>query len=368
MMEKNLSGNLELDAAAKIIGTYGTDSQHGLSLHPDNSYFFGKSVPGVVPYTLAGKRAMSQGDPAGRPEDIPRLTDEYIAFCRSKGYRPVFNSVSHEMAGLLKTRGFSVLKYGEEAILELESYSLSGGKKGALRRNVAKLDRAGVTSEEYCPQAGRDQSLEGEIAKLEEQWFADKKLKLTYSVGDLQFDMPYGRRYFISRDADGNLLTVLSFLPYKSGKGYCVDVMYRELDGPTGEMEHAIISAAMKMKEEGVEEVSLNIAPLAGIDVTKPDTDRIEELMHVIYNNMDFGYDFKNLYRFKSKFDPTVWKERYLVYDRRISPVRLATSITQTKGVADPGLYRRYKKFFVSYILFPKRYKEQEESGTRLLK
>ncbi|MCD7743691.1 MAG: phosphatidylglycerol lysyltransferase domain-containing protein [Lachnospiraceae bacterium] len=367
-MEKRVSENPGQAAAAEIIEKYGTDSQHGLSLSPDSSYFFGKSVPGVVPYTLAGKRAMSQGDPAGRTEDIPQLTDEYIAFCRNNGYRPVFNSVSLETARFLENRGFSVLKYGEEAILELGSYSLSGGKKGALRRNVAKLDRAGVTAEEYCPQAGRDQSLEQEIAALEEQWFADKKLKLTYSVGDLQFDMPYGRRYFLSRDADGKLLTVLSFLPYKSGKGYCVDVMYRKLDGPTGEMEHAIISAAMKMKEEGVEEVSLNIAPLAGIDVTKPDTDRIEELMHAIYNNMDFGYDFKNLYRFKSKFDPTVWKERYLVYDRRISPVRLATSITRTKGVADPSLYRKYRKFFVSYILFPKRYKEQEESEKRLLK
>ncbi|MCD8073881.1 MAG: phosphatidylglycerol lysyltransferase domain-containing protein [Lachnospiraceae bacterium] len=362
MIEKDLSGNLEQVAAAQIIGKYGTDSQHGLSLCPNYSYFFGKAVSGVIPYTLAGKRAMSQGDPACRQEEIQKLTDEYIAFCRRNGYRPVFNSVSLEMARLLETRGFSVLKYGEEAILELESYSLSGGKKGALRRNVAKLDRAGVISEEYCPQAGRDWSLEKEIAALEEQWFADKKLKLTYSVGDLQFDMPYGRRYFISRDAAGDLLTVLSFLPYKSGKGYCVDVMYRKLDGPTGEMEHAIISAAMKMKEDGVEEVSLNIAPLAGIDVTKPDTGRIEELMYVIYNNMDFGYDFKNLYRFKSKFDPSVWRERYLVYDRKISPVRLATSITRTKGVADPRLYMRYKKFFVSYILFPGRYREQGES------
>ncbi|MCD7955613.1 MAG: phosphatidylglycerol lysyltransferase domain-containing protein [Lachnospiraceae bacterium] len=351
----------DVGRAAQIIRAFGDDSQHCLTLNPGNSYFFGSGVCGVIAYTLTGKNAMSQGNPACRFEDMAWLTDEYIAFCKSRGYRPVFNSVSAEMADLLAERNFSVLKYGEEAILNLESYTLAGGKKGTLRRNVAKLDRAGVYLEEYRPEERRNPVLEEEIAKLEEQWFADKKLKLTYSVGDLQFEKPYGRRYFITRDAEATLLTVLSFLPYKEGKGYCVDVMYRKLDGPTGAMEHAIISAAMKMKDDGVKEISLNIAPLAGIDVTDPDTDRLQELLHVIYNQMDFGYDFKNLYRFKSKFDPTAWKERYLVYDKKVSPVRLATSITRTKGAVDVGLYMRYKRFFVSWLLFPNRYREQGE-------
>ncbi|MCD7863799.1 MAG: DUF2156 domain-containing protein [Lachnospiraceae bacterium] len=351
----------EMNRAAQIICAVGDDSQHGLSLNSESQYFFTRDVRGVLPYTLVGKHAMSQGDPACEPGDRERLIEEYLAFCKKQGYRPIFNSVSDEMADVLKSRGFRVLRYGEEAVLTLKSYSLAGGKKGALRRNVAKLNRAGIVSIEYCPQTFRDMALEKEISALEEQWFADKQLKLTYSVGDLQFDRPYGRRYFITRDARGELLTVLSFLPYRRKKGYCVDVMYRKLDGPTGAMEHAIISAAVKMKEEGVEEVSLNIAPLAGIDVTKPDTVRVEKLMYEIFTNMDFGYDFKNLYRFKSKFDPSVWKPRYLVYDRRIPLVRLATSITNAKGAADPALYRKYKKFFISLLLSPERYREPEK-------
>lgn len=115
------------------------------------------------------------------------------------------------------------------------------------------------------------------------------------------------------------------------------------------------------MKAEGAEEVSLNIAPLAGIDVTKPDTNRAEKLMHEIFCHMDFGYDFKNLYRFKSKFDPSVWKPRYLVYDRRIPLAGLATSIANTKGAADISLYRQYKRFFLSLFLFPRRYREPQD-------
>ncbi|MCD8108681.1 MAG: DUF2156 domain-containing protein [Clostridiales bacterium] len=358
MSEKTQSD--ELNRAYQIIRAFGDDSQHCLCLNTENRYFFGAENRGVIPYALSRRKAMSQGDPACRPEDTGRLLDEYIAFCRQNGYRPVFNSVSAKAAELLQTKGFRVSKYGEEAILDLESYSLSGGKKGALRRNTAKLNRAGVMLEEYRPEEVRDIYLEREMAELEEQWFAGKRLKLTYSVGDLHFEEPYGRRYFLTRDADGEMQTVLSFLPYHRGRGYCVDVMYRRPDGLTGAMEHAIISAAMKMKEDGVEEVSLNIAPLAGIDTSKPDTNRVERLMYAIFQNMDFGYDFKNLYRFKSKFGPTTWKVRYLVYDRRIPLVSLALSITNTKGVRNIRFYLRYARFFASLFLYPERYRKHQ--------
>lgn len=361
--EIDMSENSRPDAltqAYRIIRRYGDDSQHCLCLNNENRFFFGTKVCGVIPYTLSRGKIMSQGDPACRQENIDQLLDEYLDFCGQNGYRPVFNSVSASIAGLLRQKGIRVLKYGEEAILDLENYSLSGGKKGALRRNTAKLNRAGVTLEEYRPEETRDIPLEREIAALEEQWFAGKKLKLTYSIGDLHFEEPYGRRYFITRDSESNLQTVLSFLPYRKGKGYCVDVMYRRPDGLTGAMEHAIISAAMKMKEDGVEEVSLNIAPLAGIDVAKPDTNWVERLMYAIYQNMDFGYDFKNLYRFKSKFGPTTWKMRYLAYDHRIPLVNLALSITNTKGVRNLRFYLRYARFFVSLFLYPERFRERQ--------
>ncbi|MCD8364326.1 MAG: DUF2156 domain-containing protein [Clostridiales bacterium] len=358
MEEKSRSD--ELKRAYQIIRAYGDDSQNCLCLNDENSYFFGADICGVIPYKLSRRKAMSQGDPVCRPEDREKLVDEYLGFCRQNGCRPVFNSVGADTADLLRRKGLHVLKYGEEAILDLGSYSLSGGKKGALRRNTAKLNRAGVMLEEYYPETARDFTLEQEIAELEKQWFAGKKLKLTYSIGDLHFEEPFGRRYFITRDSEGRLQTVLSFLPYHRGRGYCIDVMYRRPDGLTGAMEQAIILAAFKMKDDGVEEVSLNIAPLAGIDITKPDTNRVERLMNAIFQNMDFGYDFKNLYRFKSKFSPSTWKMRYLAYDHRIPLANLAVSITNTKGVRNIRFYLRYARFFVSLFLYPERYRNHQ--------
>lgn len=352
----------KMERAYRIIKEYGADSQHYLSLCAGHEYFFGLSDRGVISYMLTGKKAMSLGDPVCKSEDMERLIDEYMEFCNKMGYKPIFNSVGSDVAELLREYGCCVMKYGEEAVLKLSEYTLAGGQKAVLRHNVNKVSKSGVTLQEYHPKNGRDYVLEGEIAGLTEQWFADKKFKLSFSVGDLHFDKPYDRRYFVTKDKNGSLLTVLSFLPYEGGKGFCIDVMYRKLDAPTGVMEHALISAAMKMTTEGVCEVSLGLTPLAGIDVKKPGVSRAEKLMDAVFHNTNFGYDFKNLYRFKKKFDPTIWKPRYLAYHNDISLVDLAISITNTKrGSADLVLYVKYKLFLIAVTLFPRRYKAENK-------
>lgn len=346
----NINKNSEkMERAYSLLKECSLDSLHYLSFKEENMFFFSEKVSGMISYELAGKKAMSLGDPICKLEDMEHLTVEYIHFCEKMGWKPIFNSVSTYMVEILKKQKFSVLKYGEEAILELSEYTLAGGTRASLRRNVSKVKKSGFTLREYHPQNDRDYTLEKEVIDLSEKWFADKKYQMNYSIGNLDFDEPYDRRFFVSIDPNGCLQTFLSFLPYEGGKSFCVDIMHRKMDAITGIMEHAIISAAMKLKEEGVSKVSLGVAPLAGLDVTKC---RAEKLMNAIFHNEKSGYNFKGLYRFKKKFDPTIWKPRYLVYNDDISIVNLAVSITNTKrGSADLILYAKYKFFLLAVTL-----------------
>ncbi len=354
----------ERDRAEQMVRSWGTDPLQLLSMdNPENLFFFGPDGCGVIFYTLAGKRALSLGDPVCLPENTSRLIQSYVDFCNQHEYRCIFNTVNNEVAALLRADGFQIAKYGEEGILDLQEYTLAGSKRGAMRRNVAKLDREGCVSSEYCAEEARDPDLEDEILQVRQAWLEDKQLSLTYSVGDLQFDHPCGRRYFLTRDGEGKLLTVVSFIPYLQKKGWCVDVMYRDPDGPTGSMEHAIISATWILKDGGAQEISLNIAPLAGIDSSSPEANLEEKVMHAIFDSMDYGYDFKGLYRFKDKFGPSVWKPRYLAFDHRIFVLGLAKSIADVKGASGNNLRRKYARFFLSYALTPGKYQDEQKEG-----
>ncbi len=183
-----------LDRVYSIITQCGQDSLHYLSLNKDNSFFFAEKVRGVVAYTLVGKRAMSLGDPVCKPEDMELFVNEYLDFCSKEKRQPIFSSASEQVSEILKKHGFTSLKYGEEAILKLSEYTFPKSST-ALRRNYNKVEKAGAVLKEYCPGIERDYDLEEKIQQLAEQYYASKGYKLEYSVGDLDFNCPYDRRY-----------------------------------------------------------------------------------------------------------------------------------------------------------------------------
>ena len=127
--------------------------------------------------------------------------------------------------------------------------------------------------------------------------------------------------------------------------------MHRKMDAPTGSMEHAISSVARAVREEGIAEISLNFAPLAGIGTGETGMTIVERLLNAIFQKMDAGYHFKKLHQFKKKFDPSIWEPRYIVYHRRISKIDLAMTVSNTMlGSVDLILYARYKFFLIGEL------------------
>jgi lysylphosphatidylglycerol synthetase-like protein (DUF2156 family) len=82
-------------------------------------------------------------------------------------------------------------------------------------------------------------------------------------------------------------------------------------------MEFVIASAAQRMREEGVEVLSLSGAPLA----TKPASDAddgddrtaMDHLLAFLARTLEPAYGFASLFSFKSKFNPT-YETIYLAY------------------------------------------------------
>ena len=254
-----------MDRAYLLQKAHGYDSLNYLSLVEEYEFFFGAQVQGYISYLRKGRKVMSLGDPVCEPKDRKLLIDEYLRFCEGQCLKPIFIAVSNDTMHIMQELGLSVMKCGEEAVLNISDYTLVGGTRAVLRRSVNKGDKSNVTLQEDCPQKKRDLALETEIMELSGKWYEDKERQINFAVGSIDFEHPYDRRFFITRDAEGTMLIFLSFLPYNRGKKLCVDLMHRKMDAPTGSMEHAIISVARAVRKEGIEEISLNFAPLAGI-------------------------------------------------------------------------------------------------------
>lgn len=313
-----------LNYAAELVERYGKDSLIYLTLELDKNYFFGANAEGFIAYKIIDNIMVCMGNPICEEDSLDVLFQEFITFSKEKRYKVCFCSISEEFSIFLSERGFSVSKYGEEALIDLDAYELKGSKTSKLRQKLKRAEKLGITVIEYNPKEHRDYKLENKIVHISDEWLAKKKGKLEFGLGELNLDKPLGRRYFIAIDQNEDLHAILVFSPFDYGQGYFLDVMRRRFDSIPGVMEKSVIDAAMKMKGEGKKMVSLGIAPLAGIEINEDNCTLLERGMHFVFKNVNQGYDFKALYDYKRKFAPTIWKPRYIAHESGLLPVKVA--------------------------------------------
>lgn len=329
----------------EYIKKYGYNPVSYLSLEKDKEYFFSKNIEGAVAYVISSGVAVCSGDPICDEEDVIQLLSEFISYCKEKELRICFCQTSSKFMNEFSRLGFGFIKYGEEAMFDLETYTTRGKKAAKTRQAINNANRLGVEVFEYKPLRNKDISIEKEILEVSNEWLSFKKSgELSFMLGSISLDQPMDRKYFIAVDADKKILGFVVFVPFLDGRGYYADVTRRRKDAPIGVMEKIIINAFDKMKTEGVKWGSLGVAPLANVREDKQKIQITSFVLEFIYKNINNFYGFKSLHQYKKKYGPTTWESRFLVYYPKIFTPKIAYSIVKVKN---PG---GIKDFLINQI------------------
>ena len=75
----------------------------------------------LIAYAYVRGYAMVAADPIGPPRIAARTLDEFLAFCRERGWRVAFLAVREADAPLYRERGMHALYLGDEAILRCDT-------------------------------------------------------------------------------------------------------------------------------------------------------------------------------------------------------------------------------------------------------
>lgn len=321
-----------------------------VDVEPDKRYFFGETVEGFIAYVLEADTAVCVGDPICREEDCAVMLMEFRQFCRRNNLAICFCQASEDWLPIYKNMGFGAAKCGEEALFDLAAYRIDGPKTSKIRRDVRSAARKGITVEEYKPQDARDARIEKEIHAVSEEWLSLKKSgEMSFLLGSIGLEDPLDRRYFVARNADGEICAFIVFLPFVNG--YYADVTRRRKNTPAGVMESITLKAFEAFRKEGVRWGSMGVAPLAN---TRTDTQskRVAALLAYVFEHANAFYAFKALYQYKKKFNPTEWKPHYFVYyPPKFTPqLSYALIKAQNRGGVQDFLFNRLQHV-VSRIL-----------------
>ena len=211
---------------------------------------------------------------------------------------------------------------GEEAILDLASYSTSGkgAKKVRSATNLAR--RNGVTVEEYRRQSP---GIDREIEAVAQEWLDSRDaLPMSFLLRSRPFALREHKRIFIAWH-EGQVVGAMTCAPAPARNMLYLEEQVRRADAPYGTSELLIDEARKIVRAEDVALFSLGPAPLQGATSQPFGRYRpLTALFRALCMKLNFVYSFRSLNHFKRKFAPTRWEDTFLIYNGSVALAALA--------------------------------------------
>ena len=314
------------DAVLRAVQEHGRGSLSAFAAQEDKHHLLVAEGRGLVAFAVRNGVAFVAGDPLCAPADLERSAGDFVAHCRRQGWTPCFYEASEREP--YQRLGLRALKMAEEAIVELPSFSLAGGKRAVLRSMVHKVTRMGLCVRRYdrarCPDAALDEQLE----EISEAWLAEKRLgEMGFSLSRFSLEALDGVFVFACLQGE-RVVAFTSWRAYRGGRCAVLDLMRKRSEAPSGTMDLLVSRSLEELRAAGLVEASLANAPLANVGEPRGG---LERGVALLFENLNAFYGYKNLFQFKKKFAPR-WEGRYLVYPGGPALPAVAYALTNVHG------------------------------------
>src|SRR5436305_310609 len=142
-----LPGPASRRLAAELVRAHGTDTLSFFKLRADKHYFFSADRLAFVGYRIENGVLLLSGDPVGPEAAFAPLLAQLRAFADVRGLKLGGVGASERLRPLYERLGLRTLYLGDEAVIELDSFSLEGRPIRKIRQSVTRLRKAGFTVE-----------------------------------------------------------------------------------------------------------------------------------------------------------------------------------------------------------------------------
>lgn len=294
----------------------------------EKQYLISPEQTAFIAYVTKNIFSVVLGDPIGINKQAKlTVANEFIKGTISKGLKPIFYNVSEAMLPFYKELGFKVLKIGEEALLLTDAFTIEGSVMADVRHEVSRFNREKGQFFWFSMDQIPWKYLNG-IEQLHQTWVSKKNApQLGFSLDFFPFPIEDKAFVLVIVGENGTIWGVLSFLPYCNYTAMALDFMIRAPNAPHGVIEAGIVEAVRFFKNMGIKQVNLGMAPLADITV-KTNQNLTEKIRNQMLDKLNRFYQYKSLFKFKSKFNPK-WQHKYLVYQHAVDLPAIMVAIVQ---------------------------------------
>jgi lysyl-tRNA synthetase class 2 len=308
------------------------DSLGYFALRDDKSVIWSPSGKAGVCYRVVSGVMLASGDPLGDPEAWPGAIAEFLADAARHAWRPAVMGCSELGAEVWCREGdLSALELGDEAIVNVADFSLSGRSMRNVRQMVNRVTKSGYTAEVRRVGDIPRQELD-RIIRAADHWRG--------SHTERGFSMALGRLggrddddcVLVTAEENGVLRAVLQFVPW-GHDGLSLDLMRRDRNAQAGLNDFLIVESIKAAPELGVKRLSLNFAMFRAA-LERGERIGAGPVLKAWRNLLVFlsrWFQIESLYKFNAKFSP-IWEPRFFVYPGGRDAPRIAFAALEAEA------------------------------------
>jgi phosphatidylglycerol lysyltransferase len=313
----------DLEAAAAIIAAQPSTAANLVYLR-DKAVLFDEEKKSFVMYGVQGRTWVALGDPVGPPARVGHLIRLFLERCDDFDGVPVFYQVRPDYLHHYADFGLTFVKLGEEARVDLTTFTLAGGKAGKLRQIVRRLEKDGATFR-VIPSPDVPGIL-GQLREISNDWLDRKSAaEKGFSLGF--FDADYVSRFPVAVVEHGGKIQAFANLWLDAnGVNISMDLMRYRHDAPRDVMEALFVHTMTWGRDRGYRWFALGMAPLSGFEAS-PVATLWTRLGSFLYDHGEALYNFQGLRAYKEKFNPD-WEPRYLAYPGGLRLPRILADVS----------------------------------------
>lgn len=311
-----LGEKMDLEKVRKLLSDYDAPAEAPLALVGDKDLYYYEEE-GVITCGLSistyKDRVIVMGEPFGMTEDFDKLLEKFVKEADLYGYKPIFYEVGQGETIKLHDFGFSFIKFGETAALDLEKFNLEGREHKSQRNALSKFDKLGYSFEVIKPPFN-DEFLD-RLKEISDDWLEGKREK-GFSLGYFNRDYLNLCQMAVAKDAKGKVFAFANIMPNPNKTWVTIDLMrFERENAPSGIMDFLFLQLFLYFKDQGKIYFDLGMAPLSNVGINTNSFVE-EKLAYLVYKFGYKFYSFEGLRAYKEKFAPS-WEPVYLSYPNK---------------------------------------------------
>jgi lysylphosphatidylglycerol synthetase-like protein (DUF2156 family) len=310
--------------ARDIVRRHGKSTLDYFALRSDKQWFFFRDS--LVAYAIYGGICLIAPDPIGPRNEREQVWGAFRRFADDHGWVPAIMGAGEEWLPVYSESGMHNVYIGDEAVVDIQQFSLAGGGKKGLRQAHNRIKKYGYTATFHDP-SRLDHEVAAELISLMGlSRRGDQERGFSMMLGRIFDPRDQGLLLTVVHGPDGHPAAMCQFVPATGINGYSLDLMRRDPgEHPNGLLDFALCATIEHLKDGGYGGLSLNFAALRSTLAGEKGDSTMQRAERWFLKRVSSFAQIETLWRFNAKYDPD-WLPRYVVFDtaEHLVPVIMA--------------------------------------------